>query len=142
MQKKRLIIDLSLMTVLCAMILLTTGCVKNEQKQEQMQEQSKTQMQNIEKSEQKNVTQQSDDVGNKKDNGGERPTMSEEAITACADKEVDDACTVETIDSEGSARTMSGTCQSTRDDTEALACMPERGQGGGPQNGQGSGMGK
>ncbi len=136
MQKKRLIIDLSLMTVVCAMIFLT-GCAKNEQKQEQVQEQSKAQVQNIEKSGQENVAQQSEVAGNKKDNGGERPAMPEEAITACTDKEVDDTCTMETTDSEDSTKKMTGTCQSTPGDTETLACMPEHGQGGGPQNGQG-----
>lgn len=136
MQKKRLIIDLSLVTVVCAMIFLT-GCAKNEQKQENIQEQSKAQVQNVAKDTSENVTQQADGTGNGKGNGGERPAMPAESITACSGKEIDDACTVDMIDSENSTKTMTGTCQSTPDDTETLACMPERGQGGGPQNGHG-----
>lgn len=53
--------------------------------------------------------------------GGRPMGPPPEALEACADLEVGDACTVELHD-----RSITGTCREGRGDDEGLVCMPDR----------------
>ncbi|MFA5985870.1 MAG: hypothetical protein WC819_00800 [Parcubacteria group bacterium] len=126
MQRKKIVIGASIITVFCVVVL--SGCAKKNTEPTQIQ--NMAQNQNTQSSQ--NGVVQKDDDGK----GGKKPAMPAEAIAVCADKSVGDTCTVEMIGPENSTTTMSGACQAQPDNTEELACMSQNMQGG-PQRGHG-----
>jgi len=64
--------------------------------------------------------------------GGEKPTLSSEAIAACDDASEKDTCSFTSSDASDS---ISGICKKNPKNEDELACVPERKDGDGKQNG-------